>query len=178
MVWEHEGNRAVRVCQWKLVGDYPGGWELYDMDEDGTELNDLAPKNAGKVAELEAIYNQWADRCGVLEHLAPITRFPNPLKPTEHLLRAQRRRGRHVRVGAFARRFILRPRVIGQHVTGSSAPCLGRHPLPQQLDVIRAHSAAGADELDAHVNPPLGLHEEGLWGDKVLELPVGHDERP
>ena len=101
MVWEHEGNRAVRVCQWKLVGDYPGGWELYDMDEDGTELNDLAPKNAGKVAELEAIYNQWADRCGVLEHLAPITRFPNPLKPTEHLLRAQRRRGRHVRVGAF-----------------------------------------------------------------------------
>ena len=34
MVWEHEGNRAVRMGQWKLVGDYPGDWELYNTGAD------------------------------------------------------------------------------------------------------------------------------------------------
>jgi arylsulfatase len=64
--WEHEGNRAVRCENWKLVSKHPGKWELYDMNEDRTELTDLAAKNHAKSAELEAIYNQWADRCGVL----------------------------------------------------------------------------------------------------------------
>ena len=32
MFWEHEGNAAVRIGQWKLVRNYPGPWELYDMD--------------------------------------------------------------------------------------------------------------------------------------------------
>ena len=64
--WEHEGNRAVRQENWKLVSKHPGQWELYDMNEDRTELTDLADKNAPKVAELKAIYDQWAERCGVL----------------------------------------------------------------------------------------------------------------
>src|SRR5690606_28134636 len=28
--WEHEGNRAVRVNQWKLVARHHRAWELYD----------------------------------------------------------------------------------------------------------------------------------------------------
>ena len=28
LFWEHEGNRAVRLGQWKLVSRYPGAWEL------------------------------------------------------------------------------------------------------------------------------------------------------
>lgn len=64
--WEHEGNRAVRQNQWKLVSKHPGRWELYDMSEDRTELNDLANRYPDKVKELEAIYNVWAERCGVL----------------------------------------------------------------------------------------------------------------
>ena len=74
LVWEHEGNRAVRQGQWKLVsespssgsGQAPGDWELYDMDEDRTELNDVAGRNPAKVTELAGIYNDWAERCGVL----------------------------------------------------------------------------------------------------------------
>ena len=42
MFWEHEGNAAVRIGKWKLVKRYPRAWELYDMDADRTELNDLA----------------------------------------------------------------------------------------------------------------------------------------
>jgi len=63
--WEHEGNRAVRQGNWKLVSKHPGDWELYDTERDRTELNDLAGKNRAKVKELEAVYERWAQRCGV-----------------------------------------------------------------------------------------------------------------
>jgi arylsulfatase A-like enzyme len=66
IVWEHEGNCAVRLGTWKLVRKYPDKWELYDIDNDRTELNDLADTYIDIVTELEVIYNEWADRCGVL----------------------------------------------------------------------------------------------------------------
>lgn len=66
ILWEHEGNRAVRDGRWKLVRKYPGDWELYDMVEGRTELNDLAEKNRPQVAKMAAMYAEWAERCGVL----------------------------------------------------------------------------------------------------------------
>ena len=66
IVWEHEGSRAVRQGQWKLVSAIGGGWELYDMELDRTELNDLYARNRPKAQELERIYAEWAERCGVL----------------------------------------------------------------------------------------------------------------
>ena len=66
IVWEHEGSRAVRQGQWKLVSAIGGGWELYDMEQDRTELNDLYARSRPKAQELERIYAEWAERCGVL----------------------------------------------------------------------------------------------------------------
>ena len=63
--WEHEGNRAVRQSKWKLVSRHPGGWELYDLEADRTELNNLAQRHPEKLAELKAMYESWAKRCGV-----------------------------------------------------------------------------------------------------------------
>jgi arylsulfatase A-like enzyme len=63
--WEHEGNLAVRQGSLKLVRMYPGRWELYDMERDRTELNDLASRYPDKVEELAAIYARWAERCEV-----------------------------------------------------------------------------------------------------------------
>jgi arylsulfatase len=64
--WEHEGNRAVRQGKWKLVSKNPGGWELYDMEADRTEMNNLAAAEAGRVAAMADAYDAWAARCGVV----------------------------------------------------------------------------------------------------------------
>ena len=63
--WEHEGNRAVRKGQWKLVSDHPDAWELYDLKADRTEMHDLASEQPEKVRELKTLYEAWAKRCGV-----------------------------------------------------------------------------------------------------------------
>lgn len=65
LIWEHEGNGAVRKGKWKLVKRYPGEWELYDIEADRSELNDLANEKTDVVSELAAIYDAWAERCGI-----------------------------------------------------------------------------------------------------------------
>lgn len=67
MFWEHEGNSAVRIGPWKLVRRHPRDWELYDMDADRTELNDLASVHPERVRDMAAQYEAWARRCGVLD---------------------------------------------------------------------------------------------------------------
>ena len=64
--WEHEGNRAVRDGQWKLVSKHPGRWELYDMVADRTELNDLADRYSDRVKAMAEQYDDWALRAGVV----------------------------------------------------------------------------------------------------------------
>ncbi len=66
LFWEHEGNRAVRKGDWKLVSEFPGNWELYNLKADRTEINDLAEKFPDRVLELENLYNEWALRCNVI----------------------------------------------------------------------------------------------------------------
>ncbi len=66
MFWEHEGNAAVRIGQWKLVKRYPRPWELYDLEADRTELHDLAVQHPERVADMAGQYGAWAARCGVI----------------------------------------------------------------------------------------------------------------
>ncbi|MAN36422.1 MAG: arylsulfatase [Opitutae bacterium] len=59
--WEHEGNRAIRIGKWKLVAKGArGAWELYDIDEDRTELNDLSEKQPGRAKEMANLWEAWA----------------------------------------------------------------------------------------------------------------------
>lgn len=66
LYWEHTGNAAIRLHKWKLVRDYPNQWELYDIEADRTELNNLAAQFPAIVADLTARWEQWAARVGVL----------------------------------------------------------------------------------------------------------------
>lgn len=65
LFWEHEGNRAIRIGDWKLVSKHPRGWELYDMAADRTEMNDLAASQPQRVQEMAAHWEAWAQRVGV-----------------------------------------------------------------------------------------------------------------
>ncbi len=71
LFWEHEGNRAIRVDDWKLVSKFSapesGRWELYNIKQDRSELNDLAEAMPDRVAEMSAQWQEWADRVGVIE---------------------------------------------------------------------------------------------------------------
>ena len=74
LFWEHEGNSAVRVGDFKLVREHGKKWELYDMHEDRTELHDLAGTHAPLEQNLVERYDEWADRVGARDwgELEPI----------------------------------------------------------------------------------------------------------
>jgi arylsulfatase len=67
--WLHEGSRAIRIGDYKLVAaspslrgrgaaarqETPGAWELFDLSTDRAETNNLAAKLPDKVRELEQL---------------------------------------------------------------------------------------------------------------------------
>ena len=70
LCWEHEGNRAVRAGNWKLVFKPARlqnvlkkemmNWELYNLQEDPSETKDLSDAFPEKVWELNNYWTKWA----------------------------------------------------------------------------------------------------------------------
>jgi arylsulfatase A-like enzyme len=59
--WEHEGNRAIRVGDWKLVAAKDRPWELYDLTTDRTEIHDLAAQQPEHVRDLAQRWQRMHD---------------------------------------------------------------------------------------------------------------------
>ena len=70
-------DRALRQGPWKLVSAKLGRWELYNLNEDRTETNDLAAKHPKRV---EAMAAKWFDLAKNTERLKG--RHLNPVKGT------------------------------------------------------------------------------------------------
>jgi arylsulfatase len=67
--WERAGNRAVRKGKWKLVSIYPSyQWELYNIEIDRGETENVAGKNLLVVDELSADYFEWAKQNNVVDY--------------------------------------------------------------------------------------------------------------
>jgi arylsulfatase len=75
LFWEHEGNRAIRMGNWKLVAkvaepmkftpEDENMWELYDLENDPSETVDLAGKYPDRVKKMAAKWEEEAIRLKV-----------------------------------------------------------------------------------------------------------------
>ena len=70
LFWERSGKQAVRDGKWKLV--LPAGadpqYELYDIETDRGENNNLAATHKDIVEKLKAEYNAWAQKNDVIDY--------------------------------------------------------------------------------------------------------------
>jgi arylsulfatase len=57
--WATSGCRAIRLGRWKLVSGKNAAWELYDIEADRTELNNLAGGQPDRVRAMEKIFEEW-----------------------------------------------------------------------------------------------------------------------
>jgi arylsulfatase A-like enzyme len=73
LFWERAGKQAVRDGKWKLVlpglaGGVQPKYELYDVEADRGENNNLAAANPEIVERLKAEYAKWAEKNGVVDY--------------------------------------------------------------------------------------------------------------
>jgi arylsulfatase A-like enzyme len=86
--WAHEGNRAIRVGDRKLVAaGKDGPWELYDLANDRTETRDLARHEPAMVRELAQHWQRLWDEFGVIARDDPkATRRDAASRPVKELI--------------------------------------------------------------------------------------------
>ena len=60
LYWEWKQGRAVRKGDWKIVKHgHDNPWELYNLRNDPTEMNDLSKEKPDIVSELDDLFNKW-----------------------------------------------------------------------------------------------------------------------
>ena len=64
-IWfSHDGHRAIRDGDWKLVAAKSQTWELYNLADDRNEVKNLAGKHPQKVRQMETLWLELQDNFG------------------------------------------------------------------------------------------------------------------
>ncbi|MCC5867032.1 MAG: sulfatase-like hydrolase/transferase [Gammaproteobacteria bacterium] len=68
--WELFGRRAVRMGTWKAINidtrTREGHWELFDLQRDPGERNDLAPVKPDRLKQMLGLWDKYAEEVGVI----------------------------------------------------------------------------------------------------------------
>lgn len=67
LAWEHEGNKAIIMANYKCVKHRNGNWEMYNLHKDKTESINIIQKNKIRFDRMMRIYNDWEVKNGVVE---------------------------------------------------------------------------------------------------------------
>jgi arylsulfatase len=63
LCWSVPRHHAIRIGKWKAIRPRKGGaWQLFDLDADGTETNDLAKREPERTGELADRFEAWRKR--------------------------------------------------------------------------------------------------------------------
>lgn len=185
LFFEHEGHRAVREGQWKLVALKGGPWELYDFTTDRTEMQDLAAVQVSTAERLSAAWDEWAKRCYVRRPTAAGSSSSSPriankeltiscdveLEKPEGVILAQGGNQQGYALWLNEGRVVFSVRINGAvtSVTGGAAPT-GRFPVVARL------GRGGVMELTVKGGEPVRGKAPGLIPvQPVDELSVGED---
>ncbi len=124
--WEHEGNRAIRDGDWKLVAKENKPWELYNLKADRTEQNDLISSEPERVKSMTAQWDAYAARANVL----PLGAWRDSASSTN-------------------RNFTLK---AGAHLEKSQAPVVARQPftITAHFDTLGKDGVIMAQGATAH----------------------------
>jgi arylsulfatase len=59
LYWSHFGQHAMRDAEWKIIRIDEESWQLYNLHEDPTEINNVAQANPKIVAHLSKEFDLW-----------------------------------------------------------------------------------------------------------------------
>jgi arylsulfatase len=92
LFFQHEGNRALRQGNWKLVSarEDEHVWELYDLSQDRGELNNLSAQYPDRLRELAQVWTNHEAACRTLANVGSQDR-PRLNRPAAETNRANRR---------------------------------------------------------------------------------------
>jgi len=62
LFWEHEGGRAIRIGNWKMASLKDQKWELFNLEKDKTEINDLSSQYPDRVEDMNKLWEDWAKK--------------------------------------------------------------------------------------------------------------------
>ena len=69
--WELFGRRAIRRDSYKAIWlrspEGEGRWQLYDLDADPGEIDDLTEQRPAILAELVSAWNRYAAQAGIVD---------------------------------------------------------------------------------------------------------------